>query len=110
MDDLLKRLLDAELQGEAIVDEASRERERMVQQALGEARAAEASFEAGLGELRRHYLKQSEERAAQAVAELARQYAEHQRELRRLDQRIVDQCHTASTISSSTTELNTRLR
>lgn len=83
MDDLLKRLLDAELQGEAIVDEASRERERMVQQALGEARAAEASFEAGLGELRRHYLKQSEERAAQAVAELARQYAEHQRELRR---------------------------
>ena len=83
MDDLLKRLLDAELQGEAIADAAGRERERMVQQALDEASVGEARFEAGLTELRQPYLKQSEERAAQAIAELARQYAEHQRELRR---------------------------
>ncbi len=38
MDDLLKRLLDAELQGEAIAEEANWERERMVQQAAGRSR------------------------------------------------------------------------
>lgn len=83
MDDLLKRLLDAELQGEAKVAEASQARERMAQQATDEARAAEAHFEEGLATLRQPYLKQAEERAAQTIAELARQYAERQRELRR---------------------------
>ena len=83
MDDLLKRLLDAELQGEATVAEASQARERLVQQATDEARAAEARFEAGLASLRQPYIKQAEDRAAQTAAELTRQYAERQRELRR---------------------------
>ncbi len=83
MEDLLKRLLNAELQGEAKVDDASRERARMVQQALEEARAAEAGFETGLADLKQPYLKQAEARAEQAGAELARQYAERQRDLRR---------------------------
>ena len=48
MEDELKRLLDTELQAEALVKEAEGKRERMIRQALDDARAAEATLERAL--------------------------------------------------------------
>lgn len=84
MEDLLKRLLEAELKAEAQVEEASREREAMIQQALEEARLAEERFAVRVADLRAPYLAQAEERAAQSVAELRKKYDERSRHLRSL--------------------------
>jgi vacuolar-type H+-ATPase subunit H len=84
MEDLLKRLLEAESQASAEVAHANAERERIIQEALEQARRAEAQFAEGLGELHAPYLKQAEERAATAIAELRRKYEERGRELRTL--------------------------
>lgn len=84
MEDLLKRLLEAELQADAEVARADAERERSIQEALKQARRAEEQFAAGIVELRAPYLAQAEERAAQAIAELKRKYGERQQHLRRL--------------------------
>jgi vacuolar-type H+-ATPase subunit H len=84
VEDELQRLLDAELQAEALVKEAERKREHMIRQALEDARAGEAQFEARLPELRNSFLEKAEERALQAVAEQARRYEERRAELVRL--------------------------
>lgn len=84
MEDLLKRLLEAELQADAEVARADAERERSIQEALEQARHAEEQFTTGITELRAPYLAQAEERAAQAIAELKRKYGERQHHLRRL--------------------------
>jgi len=80
----LQRLLDSEARAQAQIDAASRERERMVAEALATAHAAEARFEAGRAELRAPYLADARTRADQAIAELTRKYAERQRALRDL--------------------------
>ncbi len=82
MEDELKRLLAAELRAEALVEEANRERERLIHQARDDARAAEQRFEARLPELRNAFLSKAEERASQAVAELTRRYEERRAQLR----------------------------
>lgn len=82
MEDELKRLLDAELRAETLVEDANRERERMIHQAREDAHAAEQRFEARLPELRNAFLGKAEERAAQAVAELTRRYEERREQLR----------------------------
>jgi len=64
MDEALKRLLEAEYQADAEVARASVERERTIQEALDQARRAEAQFVAGIAELQGPYLSQAEERAA----------------------------------------------
>jgi vacuolar-type H+-ATPase subunit H len=84
MGDQLQRLLEAEARAQAIIDDASRQRQRIIDEALGAAREAEARFEAGRGELRAPFLKEAQGRAEQAVAELARKYGERQRTLRDL--------------------------
>lgn len=84
MEDILKRLLDAELKAEALVDEANRERERILNQALEESRVAEAHFESRLPELRAPFLQKAEERAQQAIGELKRRYEERHKQLRAL--------------------------
>ena len=83
MTDMLKLLLDAELQGEAKVRAADQERARMVQHALDEARAHEARFEASLAQLKQPYLQQAEARAEQAITDLTREYGERQQLLRK---------------------------
>jgi vacuolar-type H+-ATPase subunit H len=82
MDDALKRLLEAEAQADAEVTRASAERERVIQEALEQAREAEARFAAGVADLRAPYLRQAEERSQQAIAELRRKYDERGRTLR----------------------------
>ncbi|HEY0663486.1 MAG TPA: hypothetical protein VGD18_02640 [Thiobacillaceae bacterium] len=87
MDDELQRLLDAEVRAQAVIDAASRARQGMIDAALAASRDAEARFEAGRSELRAPFLHEAQMRAEQAVAELARKYAERQRTLRDLASR-----------------------
>jgi len=94
MDDALKRLLDAESRAREIIEAASRERQRLLDEALAAAREVEARFEAGRAELRAPFIKEANNRAEQAVAELSRKYEERQRSLRdmasRHEQEAVD--------------------
>lgn len=87
MEDALKRLLEAEARAESMVEEAGRERERLINEALAAAREAEAHFEAGLADIRAPFLQEAEARAEQAAAELARKYEERHRALRDLANR-----------------------
>jgi vacuolar-type H+-ATPase subunit H len=87
MEDALKRLLDAEAKAETIIENAARERDRLINETLESAREAEARFEAGRNELRAPYLKEAESRAEQAVGEMTRKYEERQRSLRDLASR-----------------------
>lgn len=94
MEDPLKRLLDAEARARGIIDAASHDRQRLLDEALATARDAEARFDAGRAELRAPFLKEAKGRADQAVAELTRKYDERQRSLRdmasRHEQEAVD--------------------
>jgi len=87
VDDQLQRLLETEARAQAVIDAASRERQRMIEDALATVRDAEARFEAVRGELRAPYLNEAKGRAEQAVAELSRKYGERQRTLRDLASR-----------------------
>ncbi len=82
MEDALKRLLDAEARAEAIIEEANRERDRLIKEALQAAREAEARFEERRQEIRIPFLREAEVRAEQALAELARKSEERSRSLR----------------------------
>jgi vacuolar-type H+-ATPase subunit H len=82
VEDVLKRLIDAELKAEAMVKQADAERERIVHQAVREARLAEERFEARVPELRRSFMQKAEQRAEQGVAELERRYGERHKQLR----------------------------
>lgn len=84
MDDRLQRLLEAEARAQARIDEANRQRQCLIDEALDAARDAEARFEAGRVELRTPFLHEAQGRADQAAAELARKYSERQRSLREL--------------------------
>lgn len=84
MDDRLQRLLEAEARAQARIDEANRQRQRLIDEALDMTRDAEARFEAGRGQLRAPFLHEAQGRADQAAAELARKYSERQRSLREL--------------------------
>ncbi len=86
MDDL-QRLLEAERRAQATIDDANRERQRIVDAALAAARDAEARFEAGRADLRAPFLNEARGRAEQTVAELARKYGERQRAMRELASR-----------------------
>lgn len=84
MEDVLKRLLEAEARAEAVVSEANAKREQIIRQATDEARAAEARFEARIPEIQASFSGKSEERAQQGIAELKRRYEERQKNLRGL--------------------------
>jgi vacuolar-type H+-ATPase subunit H len=94
MEDPLKRLLEAEARAQGLIDAASADRQRILDEALAAARDAEARFEAGRADLRAPFIKEAHGRADQAVAELARKYEERQRNLRgmasRHEQEAVD--------------------
>lgn len=84
MADQLQRLLEVEARARALLEAASHERQRMLDEALASAREADARFEAGKAGLRVPFLNEAQLRADQAVAELARKFAERQRTLREL--------------------------
>jgi V/A-type H+/Na+-transporting ATPase subunit G/H len=84
MEDILKRLLEAEMRAEAQVEEASRQREAVIAQALDESRLAEERFHSRVEALHAPYLAQGAERSEQAIAELKKKYEERSRHLRAL--------------------------
>jgi len=84
MEDQLKRLLEAEARAQAIIDAASSERQRMLDEALASTRENEARFEANRLDLRAPLMKEAHARAEHSVAELSRKYEERQRGLRDL--------------------------
>ncbi len=84
MEDSLQRLLDAEARAQAVIDDASRERQHMMDDALAAVRDAEARFDADRAALRAPFLHEAQGRADQTVAELTRKYGERQRMLREL--------------------------
>lgn len=100
MDDQLQRLLEAEARAQGIIDDASGQRQRLIDEALAGAREAEARFEAGRSELRAPFLHEAQGRAEQAVAELVRKYGERQRTLRELAAR-----HEAEAVDAALTLL-----
>jgi vacuolar-type H+-ATPase subunit H len=87
MDDQLQHLLETEARAQAVIDAASQERQRMIEDALAAVRNAEARFDAGRADLRAPFLTEAQGRAEQAVAELSRKFGERQRTLRDLASR-----------------------
>ena len=81
MDNTLQRLLDTEIKAEKLVDEAVRERDRMMERSLEEVRLAEARFDARIPEIRASFLDKSEQRIEQTVAEVSLRYEERIKEL-----------------------------
>lgn len=82
MDDTLKRLLDAETRAEKLAQEAEQEQERIIQNAMREARAEDERFTARIPDLHRGFIDKAEERAEQTIAELKRRYDERHVQLR----------------------------
>ncbi len=82
MEDVISRLLDAEVKAEAMVGEANRQKEVLINEARDKAQLMEQQFEANRDQLRAPFLKEAEGRAREAVAELNRKYLERQRNLR----------------------------
>lgn len=84
MDDILKRLLDAELRAEQLAQKAEQDQERTIQEAMREARSQDERLRSRVPDLHRGYIHKAEERAEQTIAELRRRYDERQVELRKL--------------------------
>ena len=83
MEKTLQRLLDAEMKAEQIHQTAAEARDRVIQEALREARAEEERFEARLPELHNGFLEKAGQRAEQTIAELKRRYDERHAQLRK---------------------------
>lgn len=82
MEEVLKRLLSAEMAAEAKVEAADETRKRLIQTALDEARAQEATFEREVESRRMPFLAAAEEGAQRRVAEMHEQSAATQSNLR----------------------------
>lgn len=96
MEDILKRLLEAEMRAEKLAREAETEQERMIQAAMNDARAEEERFRARIPELHRGYMQKAAERAEQTIAELRRRYDERLVQLRELAGQRADEALEAA--------------
>jgi vacuolar-type H+-ATPase subunit H len=84
MEEVLKRLLAAEMSAEARVEEADEARRQNIQQALDEVRQLEADFERQVEARRKPFLAAAEAGAQLRVDEMHEASAAHQRQLREL--------------------------
>lgn len=82
MEDPLQRLLAAELRAEKIASQAEEEQDRIIQQAMADAKADNERFTARIPDLHRTFIAKAEERAEQTIAELRRRYDERHVQLR----------------------------
>ncbi len=82
MEDTLQRLLAAELRAEKIASQAEEAQERIVAQAMADAKAENERFTARVPDLHRAFIAKAEERAEQNIAELRRRYDERHVQLR----------------------------
>lgn len=83
MEKTLQRLLDAEMKAEQIHQKANEEKERILHDAILEAKAEEERFEARLPELHNSFMEKAQQRAEQTIAELKKRYDERHAQLRR---------------------------
>lgn len=81
MDNILKHLLNVELEAEALVKDAIEERERIMAKSLEEVQMAEARFDARIPEIRQSFLTKAEQRVAQTIDETKRRYEERSLQL-----------------------------
>jgi vacuolar-type H+-ATPase subunit H len=84
MDDALQRLLETERRAEEIARQANLERERMIQDALEEARREEAQFEARVPEIHSAFIDKADARADQTINELRKRFDERHLRMRQL--------------------------
>lgn len=82
MEDILKRLLEAEQKAEEEVEKADASRRQMIQAALDEARAAQSEFEKQVEARRRPFLAAAEEGAQLRIQEDEASAIAQQRKLR----------------------------
>jgi len=82
MDDALQRLLETEKRAEELARQANLERERMIQDALEEARREESQFEARIPELHASFVEKADARAEQTINELRKRFDERHMRLR----------------------------
>lgn len=72
MKDILKRLLDAELKAQSLVNEAKQQRDIITKEAQQEVQRAEERFNARIPELYSSFENKAQERAMQTISELQR--------------------------------------
>lgn len=82
MDDMLQRLLDAEMRAEKLAQQAEREQEQLIQKAMADAKADSDRFTARIPDLHRAFIRKAEDRAQLTIAELRRRYDERHVQLR----------------------------
>jgi vacuolar-type H+-ATPase subunit H len=90
MDESLKDLLNAESEAEKIVSAGEQQRDRIIQQAMDDARALEQQFHDRVPEMHQSFLDKADERASQAIAEIKMRYDERNKELRELAETHAD--------------------
>lgn len=76
MENVLQRLLDAELKAQEIVQNAKKERDLLVNEAREEVKRAEQRFEFRVPEIYSSFADKAEERAQAQINELERRYQE----------------------------------
>lgn len=76
MDNVLQRLLDAELKAQHIVEDAKQERDLLVNEAREEVKRAEQRFELRIPEIYSAFNDKAQERAQAQISELERRYQE----------------------------------
>ncbi|MCU7837101.1 MAG: ATPase [gamma proteobacterium symbiont of Taylorina sp.] len=84
MENVLQRLLDAELKAQAIVENAKNERDQLVSEAREEVKRAEQRFELRIPEIYSAFTDKAEERAKTQINELERRYQERRQLLTEL--------------------------
>jgi V/A-type H+-transporting ATPase subunit G/H len=82
MEESLQRLLDTEHKAQQIHGKAEQARERVIQEALREAKTKEEQFEARIPELYKGFMEKAETRAEQTIAELKKRFNERHAQLR----------------------------
>jgi len=82
MEDTLQRLLAAELRAETLASQAELEQDRLIQQAVADAKSENERFTSRIPDLHRSFIAKAEERAEQNIAELRRRYDERHVHLR----------------------------
>jgi vacuolar-type H+-ATPase subunit H len=78
MDNVLQRLLNAELKAQDVVEQAKLSRDRLISETRAEVKRAEQRFEARIPDIHASFSNKAQERATTHIKELERRYLERQ--------------------------------
>ncbi len=82
MNDVLKRMLDAEQRAQRLVDDALEQQKAMLERAREQAHEAEKRFESRMHDLRHELESKAEAEAARTIAQMERRSRENRDQLR----------------------------